>query len=99
MTKEKYLEMCEMLGTIPSEEEMPVELEDLPIVAQISVTIYETLGDEWEYMAGNYTGKNLQNLFEIFDLYEVEKEERLIVYKILCILDNIRKKIIRQKNK
>jgi hypothetical protein len=98
MTKDQYFEMCETLGSEPLDEEIPVELEDLPEIAQQAFSIYETLQDEWEYMNGNYVGKKLTNLFQVLDLYEVPKEEHLVVYKLLVTIDSVRRNIIREKS-
>lgn len=50
-------------------------------------------------MGGNYIGKSLSNLFHIFKLYEVSKEEHLLVYKLISIIDSERRNILRNKNK
>lgn len=50
-------------------------------------------------MGGNYIGKNLSNIFNIFELYEVSKEEHLLVYKLISIIDSERRSILRAKNK
>lgn len=89
--------MCEALGSQPLEEEVPQELEDLPIIVQTSLSIYESLRDEWDYMGGNYIGKNLSNIFEILKLYSIPDEEVLIVYKIISIIDNQRRAIVAEK--
>lgn len=99
MTKEQYLEMCESIGSKPIEEEIPIEYDELPPLVQLAFTIYEALRDEWEYMGGNYVGKNLQNLFQVLDLYDIPEEERLLTYKVLCVIDNERRSILRSKNK
>ena len=98
MTKDQYFELCETLGNEPIDEETPVDLDDLPELAQLAFSIYETLQDEWEYMNGNYVGKNLTNLFQVLDLYEIPKEEYLVVYKLLVIIDSVRRNIIREKS-
>ena len=95
MTKQQYFDMCDMLGSEPLDEEIPVELEDLPELVQTAFIIYETLRDEWDYMGGNYIGKNQQNLFHIFKLYKVLESEYMLVYKILNIIDGQRREIIR----
>jgi hypothetical protein len=76
-----------------------VEFEDMPDLAQLSLTIYETLRDEWDYMGGNYIGKSLLNLFQVFKLYDVPKEEHILVYKIISTIDNERRSILRAKSK
>lgn len=99
MTREVYYEMCAALGSTPIEEEIPVEFEDFPILVQTAISMYNSLRDDWDYMAGNYVGKSLINLFEMFELYNIEEHEKLMVYKILSIVDNERRKLIRAKNK
>ena len=98
MTKEAYFEMCEALNSEPLEEEIPVEINDFPYFVQKVFQLYEALRDDWDYMVGNYIGKNITNLFEVFDLFEVEKEERLITYQLLNVIDRERRAIIRSKN-
>ena len=66
-------------------------------MVNLTFDIYETLRDEWEYMGGNYVGKNLQNLFQVLDLYDIPNAERLLTYKIICIIDSERRDIIREK--
>lgn len=87
------------MGTEPLEEEIPIEYEDLPDLVKLTFVVYEALRDEWDYMGGNYIGKNLSNLFNIFELYEVSKEEYLLVYKLISIIDSERRSILRAKNK
>lgn len=97
MTKEAYFDMCRELGTEPNESEIPVEIEDFPNIVQQAFLIYESLQDSWEGMSGNYLGKNISNLQYIFDLYSVEQEDRLMVFKIISLLDSIRSDIIAKK--
>ena len=97
MSKEHYYEICEALGSEPIEEEIPIEQDDLPEIVVNTLAIYESLIDEWEYMGGNYVGKNLQNLFQVLDLYDIPNYERLLVYKLICIIDAERRDIIREK--
>ena len=39
MTREQYLEMCEMLGNEPVESEIPIEFEDLALEVQDALRI------------------------------------------------------------
>ena len=71
----------------------------MPDIAQLSLTIYETLRDDWDYMGGNYIGKSLLNIFQVFALYDLPKEDHMLVYKIINIIDNERRTIIRAKAK
>ncbi len=50
-------------------------------------------------MGGNYIGKSLLNLFQVLRLYDVPKEEHILVYKIITVIDNERRSILRAKNK
>jgi len=43
MTKEQYLEMCEMLGTEPVDAEIPVDFTDFPELVQQILNIYNVL--------------------------------------------------------
>jgi hypothetical protein len=99
MTKARYYEMCDALGSTPIEEEIPIEFEDFPVLVQTALTLYETLRDEWDYMAGNYIGKSHGNIFLLFDLYMIEEEERLLVYKIITLADNERRALIKARAK
>jgi hypothetical protein len=99
MTKEQYYEMCEQLGTEPDESELPVEIEDFYPEVQLLLSIYGILRDEWEYVGGNYLGKNLNGILDLFDVYEIEAEDKRLYLQIIHILDNVRIEEIRQKQK
>ena len=94
MTKDQYFEMCEMMGTEPIEEEIPMELEDLPVEVQETMRIYAQLQDNWDYMGGNYIGKNYTGLMDILNILEVEPEDRRSTYELLGHIDRIRAKAI-----
>lgn len=90
MTKQEYFEMCEMMGSDPVEEEIPVELDDLPAEVQQAVQIYGILPDIWDTMVGRYSGKKMNNIKDIFDMWEVNPIDRKIIYTFLLTLDNLR---------
>lgn len=94
MTKERYLEMCEMLGNTPLDSEMPIELEDLPLEAQEALNIYTNLQDNWDYVNGNYIGKNLIGFKDVLDMYEIEKQDYKYIYELIIYIDKIRAKQI-----
>ena len=96
MTKDQYLEMCEQLGTTPDPKEMPVEYEDFYIEVQLALNIYGVLRDEWEYMAGNYLGKNLNGILDLFTLYEIEQQDKRFYLELIHIIDSIRIEEIRK---
>lgn len=92
MTKERYFEMCEMLGTEPVESEIPVELEDLPHEVQESYRVYSLLNDNWEGMSGTYLGKNMAGLKDIMDILDID--DRVSTLTIIQLIDSARMKYI-----
>ena len=76
MTKEQYFEMCEMLGSEPLEEEIPVELYDLPLEVQEAYWVYTLLNDNWDSFGGNYLGKNLSGLLDIMNILKIDSPIR-----------------------
>jgi hypothetical protein len=99
MTKEMYLEMCEQLGTDPVDEEMPVDLEDLPVEVQQAMFVYRMLKDEWEGFNGLYLGKSYIGLTEILHYTEIDTEDHKIILTLIKIIDNIRSHLINEKQK
>jgi hypothetical protein len=71
-----------------------VEYDDLPLEVQEALHIYNTLQDSWDYMGGNYIGKNLQNIRDIFDMYNVERTDHKLFYEFISNIDRIRAKQI-----
>lgn len=94
MTKDAYFEMCEMLGTEPVEEEIPVEYEDFFLDVQEALGIYQKLRDEWDTMNGVYMGKTYAGLLDILDLLGVPVEDRRTQYELIGIIDMHRSKAI-----
>jgi hypothetical protein len=99
MTKHQYFEMCDALGSEPIEEEIPVELNDFPTEVQEMFNIYYLMPDIWDGMSGTYQGKNTSIVFNLFDLYKIDKEDRLVYLMLISGIDNIRKKLINEKVK
>jgi hypothetical protein len=97
MTKQAYFEMCEALGNEPVESEIPVELEDFPAEVQEILEIYRILKDDWDTMNGNYLGKHLTGILDIFDIFEVHKADRKLYIQILNMIDAIRSKEIKKQ--
>lgn len=98
MTKEQYYEMCETLGNEPNDEEIPVDLSDFYPEAQVLIHIYHMLRDEWEFVGGNYLGKNLNGILDLFDVYDVDKCDKRLYLEIIHILDQVRIEFIRKRN-
>ena len=99
MTKDQYFAMCDALGSEPIEEETPVDLSDFPPEVQEMFNIYYLLADIWDSMSGSYQGKNTSIIFNLFDLYKIEKEDQLVYLMFISGIDNVRKKLINEKIK
>jgi hypothetical protein len=90
MTRERYLEMCELMGSEPVESEIPVEFEDFPIDVQQAVLVYRMLKDEWEGFNGLYLGKSYIGLTEVLDYMEIDISDRKLVVQLIKLIDNVR---------
>lgn len=97
MTKDAYFEMCEALGSEPIEEEIPLEIDDLPTEAQTAILLFNGLKDIWDHMNGTYLGKQRETISQHFDLMGVPEEDRRILYELICDIDNIRVKMVMDK--
>jgi hypothetical protein len=95
MTKDQYYEMCELLGTEPKEDEIPIEFEDLYDEIQEAIQVYNMLSDVWDGMSGTYMGKNFIGIQDIFNIMEIEDSKTC--FSILNIIDKRRSKIINDK--
>lgn len=94
MTKDRYFDMCESLGSEPLDSEIPVEYDDFPLEVQEAIRIYNNLQDNWDYMGGNYIGKNLNGFKDILSIFEVHPEDHRAVYELIMRIDRIRSKSI-----
>lgn len=94
MTRDAYYEMCEALGSEPVFEEIPIEYGDLYVDVQEALGIYNKLRDEWDYMNGNYIGKNYAGILDIFTILEVPTEDRKMLFELIGTIDRHRKKSI-----
>ena len=99
MTKDKYFEMCEILGEEPIESEIPLDSSDFPVLVQQALMIYGYLEDRWDSMGGGYLGKNYSIVFKFFDLFEVDNTETLLMLELLQQIDIIRSKLVAEKLK
>lgn len=100
MSKDKYFEMCDMLGSDPIEAEIPVVIEDLPELVQLVFEIYSVLVDTWDPVNGTYSGKDFTILFNLLGLYSIEEaQEQLLVIDILKRIDAVRSKLSAEKQK
>lgn len=99
MTKDQYFEMCEQLGSDPIESEIPIEFDDLLLEVQETLHVYNYLQDNWDYMNGNYIGKNLSGFKDVLEISGIEPEYYRSVYEIILTVDRIRQKLISSKQK
>ena len=97
MTKEAYFEMCEMMGTEPTEADVPVEIDDFPLEVQQALNVYRMLRDEWDTMSGTYLGKTLIGITEVMDATEVEAEDRRLIITLVRMIDSVRQEQINTK--
>lgn len=97
MTKEQYFDMCEQLGNEPVESEIPIEFDDFPLEMQMALSIYKVLRDEWEFVGGNYLGKNINGIFEIFKAYELDSKDFRFYLELIHIIDQVRIEEIRKQ--
>jgi hypothetical protein len=99
MTKDKYFEMCEMMGSEPVDSEIPIEIEDFPELVIQCFLIYRMLPDIWDTMNGNYLGKDYNLIFNLFKLYGLDESEHLPAINFLQEMDTCRSKVIAEKIK
>ena len=96
MTKDTYLDMCYQLGTEPAEEEIPVEIGDLPIEAIQAWQIYERLPSNIDTFSGSYLGKSIEHTPVILDLMDISVD-RLVLLNIVALFDRLEKEQINVK--
>jgi len=61
MTKEKYLTICEQMGSEPDESKCPPDFEDFPEPVQQAIHVFNMLGDR-AYPDIGYLGKDYTSL-------------------------------------
>jgi len=97
MSKERYLEMCDMMGSDPVDSEIPVEYEDFPLDVQQALSVYRMLKDEWEGFNGLYLGKSFIGLTEVLDYMEVDTSDRKLIVQLIKLIDNVRIELINKR--
>jgi hypothetical protein len=94
-----YFEMCEALGTEPTESEIPVEFDDFPLEVQQAFNAYKMLRDEWDTMNGVYLGKSLIGVKDVLEATEVEISEHKFIIMLIRIIDSVRSDEINNKKR
>jgi hypothetical protein len=82
MTKARYLDMCEQLGTEPDPLKMPPDLSDFPEVVQNALDVFNKLGDRIASDIG-YLGKD----YSILSVYLENVEDKETFLDILSWMD------------
>lgn len=77
ITTDRYFEICEQLGETPDPAKIPVSWEDLPVIAQYAINIFNSLGDRLVADIG-YLGKDYTALPTYIEAYEIEDVELLL---------------------
>lgn len=72
VSTDKYLEICEQLGTEPDPQKMPLTESDFPSEVQVAFFMFNLLSDVWEGMSGSYLGKDWSHCSQLFDIYSVD---------------------------
>ena len=91
--------MCEMLGSEPDPNEMPIERSDLTEETQMVLNIYDLLPAKWEGFSGQYLGKDLMLLPVLFDEFDTIKYIRKYAWNIIPVIDSFVAQDIAQKMK
>ena len=97
MTKDAYFEMCDMLGTEPVEDQIPVEFDDFPLEMQQAFTVYRMLRDEWDGFSGAYFGKSFIGINEVMDATEIDPSDRKFIITLIRMIDDVRSAEIEKK--
>ena len=97
MTKEKYLEMCELLGTEPIDSEMPIERSDFVEEIQTALDLYDFLPSVWE--SATYIGKDYTFLEYLFKIKDIPVNEQKFILYIVKIIDHKVSEDITKKQK
>ena len=87
--------MCEITNEPVVEENIPVEIDDLPLVIQVAFSIYSQLQDNWDSMNGAYLGKVKHNFTETLTLLGVDSEDFREMFTYINLIDRVRSELIK----
>lgn len=79
MSADRYLKICEQLGKEPDDHEMPLSMGDFPPEMQVAFFMFGFLSDRWDGMNGAYLGKDWQLVPTLFEIYEVEQPQSMLL--------------------
>lgn len=97
MTKERYLELCEELGSEPVDSEMPLDLYDMPVEVEQAYHVYSILPANFDSFSGVYYGKYLDQAPKLMELMCVEPKQEIM--KVLILIDSVEREEINRKKK
>lgn len=98
MTRDRYFELCELMGNEPIDNEIPIEFEDFPVEVQQAVLVYRMLKDEWEGFNGLYLGKSFIGLTEVLEYMEIDSSDRKLIVQLIKLIDSVRSdQLIKQR--
>lgn len=83
------------MGSEPVESEIPIEYDDLADEVQEAIIVYNMLQDNWDTMGGNYLGKVISGINDIFEIAQIEDKQTC--FSIIQLLDSTRAKLINNK--
>lgn len=100
MTRQQYVTLCEAQNVTPDPGVLSsyVELQDLPEIVQIALTIYNNLSDN--YVPGDipiFIGKDKSSLNILYEIYGVHGEMKEFVLQIINIFDSLAVEASRKK--
>ena len=95
--KEKYLEICEITNVEPDPEKIPIDYTDLLSDTTIAMEITNLLPEKWEYIGGNYEGKDLSLLPMFLDLYDITN--RLDITILIARINNKGIELVNKRKK
>ena len=100
MTAEAYISMCEQMGEEIDYKRIPPTFSELPWYVKDGLELFNNLPDTYTSAATPiYIDKDISSLETLMNLYGIESESRLIVYKVIRYLDNRAKKKALQRAK
>lgn len=85
------------MGTEPNPKEMPPAFEDFIEDIQLCFIISYKLNDIWDTFNGAYLGKDFNGLKNLFDIYEIPRDIRVLYSDIIKNINNISSEIINNK--
>ncbi len=56
---------------------MPLEVSEFPEDVQVAFFMHDLLSDKWDGMSGHYLGKDWTQCQHLFELYDIEKRDRV----------------------